>query len=105
MLDRYRIIERPVITEKALAVNGQRRYVFLVHPEANKIQIRDAVQALFTTPEGEPIVVTDVNTIRTKGKMKRFRAVRRVTVGKTATTKKAIITVAEGQSIQLFEGV
>jgi len=105
MLDRYQIIERPVITEKALGVNGQRRYVFQVHPNANKIQIRDAVQALFTTPEGQPIVVTDVNTIRTKGKTKRFRTMRRVTVGKTATTKKAIVTVAEGQSIQLFEGV
>lgn len=105
MLDRYNIIQRPVITEKALAVNNQRRYVFLVHPEANKIQIKDAVQALFTTPEGVPVVVTEVNTIRTKGKLKRFRAMKRVTVGKTATTKKAIITVAEGQSIQLFEGV
>jgi large subunit ribosomal protein L23 len=105
MLDRYSIIQRPVITEKALAVNNQRRYVFLVHPDANKIQIRDAVQALFTTPEGEPVVVTDVNTIRKAGKTKRFRAMRRITVGKTATTKKAIVTVAEGQSIQLFEGV
>ena len=105
MPDLYQIIERPVVTEKALEANGQRRYVFVVHPDANKIQIRDAVQKLFTTPEGQPLVVTDVNTINVKGKTKRFRAFRKVSVGKTAGYKKAIVTLAEGQSIQIFEGV
>jgi large subunit ribosomal protein L23 len=57
MLSIYDIIERPVITEKALGANGERRYVFYVAPKANKIQIKDAVQKLFTTPEGQPVTL------------------------------------------------
>jgi large subunit ribosomal protein L23 len=105
MPDMYQIIERPIITEKALAAGGDRQYAFVVHREANKFQIRDAVQKLFTTPEGQPVVVTAVNTITIKGKTKRFRAFGRANVGKTSGFKKAIVTVAEGQSIQIYEGV
>jgi large subunit ribosomal protein L23 len=105
MPDVYSIIERPVITEKALELNGQRRYAFIVHPDANKIQVREAVEKLFTTPEGEPIKVTDVNTMNVKGHTKRFRAPGRTTIGKTKGYKKAIVTLAEGQSIAIFEGV
>lgn len=105
MPDLYRIIERPIITEKALEANGQRRYAFVVNKGANKIQIREAVESLFTQPDGQPLIVTDVNTLNVKGKEKRFRAFGRYSVGKTTGYKKAIVTLAEGQSIQIFEGV
>lgn len=105
MPDIYSVIERPVITEKALEINGQRRYAFIVHKDANKIQVRQAIELLFKTPEGESLTVTDVNTLNVKGRTKRFRAPGRVTVGKTKGYKKAIVTLAEGQSIAIFEGV
>jgi large subunit ribosomal protein L23 len=94
-----------VITEKALAENGQRRYVFIVNKDANKIQIREAIEKLFTTPDGDPLKVTDVNTIVVKGRTKNFRAFGRFNRAKTPDFKKAIVTLAEGQSIQIFEGV
>jgi large subunit ribosomal protein L23 len=105
MPDLYKVIERPLITEKALELNGQRKYAFVVHPDANKFQIREAVEALLTDPEGNKVTVTAVNTIVTRGKAKRFRAFGRVSVGRTATVKKAVVTLAEGQSLQIFEGV
>jgi len=104
-VDIYNVIERPLVTEKALEGNGQRRYAFLVHPKANKIQVREAIQALFTQPDGSPVTVTDVNTLTVRGRQKRFRAFGRASVGRTANRKKAIVTLAEGQSIQIFEGV
>lgn len=105
MPDLYNIIERPIITEKALLESGQRRYVFVVHKAANKVQIREAIQKLFTQPDGQPLTVTDVNTLIVKGKEKRFRAFGRASVGRTSGYKKAVVTLAEGQSIQIFEGV
>jgi large subunit ribosomal protein L23 len=105
MPDLYRIIERPLITEKALGINAERRYAFVVSSAANKLQIKEAVEALFTTPEGGKLTVTDVNTMNVKGRTKRFRAFGRLSVGKTSGYKKAIVTLAEGQSIQIFEGV
>ena len=105
MADLYSIIERPLITEKALMINNQRRYAFVVNLKANKFEIKDAVQKLFTQPDGAPIVVTDVNTMRVKGKEKRFRAFGRYTTGKATDYKKAIVTLAEGQTLQIFEGV
>lgn len=105
MPDVYNIIERPIITEKGLEVNGQRRYAFVVHKDANKIQIRQAIEKLFTTPEGQPLKVTAVNTVSIHGKVKRFRAFGRASVGRSSGYKKAYVTVAEGQSIQIFEGV
>ena len=105
MPDLYNIIERPLITEKALEANGQRRYAFVVNKDANKIQIRDAVQKLFTQPDGKPLTVTAVNTMVVKGKQKRFRAFGRASVGRQSDVKKALVTLAEGQSITIFEGV
>lgn len=104
-VDIYNTIERPLVTEKALAINGQRRYAFVVNKDANKIQIKQAIEALFTQPDGKGVNVTAVNTIVVKGKEKRFRAFRRATVGRTPDFKKAVVTLAEGQSIQIFEGV
>jgi len=105
MPDLYSTIERPLITEKALEANGARKYAFVVHKDANKIQIKDAIQALFTQPGGEPIVVLAVNTMNVKGKSKRFRAFGRATAGKTSGYKKAVVTLVEGQSLEIFEGV
>jgi len=105
MPDLYQVIERPLITEKALELNGQRKYAFVVHPDANKFQIRDAVEALLTDPEGNKVTVTAVNAINIRGKVKRFRAFGRYSTGRKATIKKAVVTLAEGQSLQIFEGV
>ena len=105
MPDLYNIIERPLITEKALEANGQRRYAFVVNKDANKIQIREAVEKLFTQPDGKPVNVVAVNTMVTKGKQKRFRAFGRTSVGRASDVKKALVTLAEGQSITIFEGV
>lgn len=102
----YEIIERPIITEKSLTMNGERKYAFVVHPDANKFQIREAVETLFKDGEGEgKLTVTSVNTINVKGKTKRYRLFGRFSQGKTPGYKKAVVTLAEGQSIQLFEGV
>ena len=101
----YDVIIRPVITEKALGENGLRRYVFVVHKDANKVQVKEAVQKLFTGAEGQALNVTAVNTLNVKGEIKRFRTMKKMSVGKTPGYKKAIVTLAEGQSITLFEGV
>jgi large subunit ribosomal protein L23 len=90
----YNTILRPVITEKALTMSGERKYAFVVH-----------VEKLFTTTEGGAITVTTVNTILTKGRTKRYRMFGRSSTGRTPSVKKAIVTVAEGQAIQIFEGV
>lgn len=102
----YEIIERPIITEKSLTMNGERKYAFAVHPDANKFQIREAVETLFTDGDSEgKLTVTAVNTMIVKGKTKRYRVFGRYSVSKTPGYKKAVVTLAEGQSIQLFEGV
>lgn len=105
MPDMYQIIERPVITEKGLEINAQRKYAFIVHKEANKHQIKAAVEALFVQPDGQTVLVTAVNTINVKGRAKRFRTAGRYTQGRTPGYKKALVTLAEGQSLQIFEGV
>ena len=102
----YEVIERPIITEKSLTMNGERKYAFAVHADANKFQIRDAVETLFTDGEGEgKLTVTAVNTMIVKGKIKRYRVFGRNSVSKTPGYKKAVVTLSEGQSIKLFEGV
>ena len=77
----YDVIIRPVITEKSMADMGEKKYTFLVHPEANKTQIKEAVEKMF-----EGTKVKSVNTINSDGKKKR----RGMVVGKTAKTKKEI---------------
>lgn len=101
----YNTILRPVITEKALTMNGERKYAFVVHIDANKFQIREAVEKLFTTADGGVLTVTNVNTILTKGRTKSYRMFGRSSTGRTPSVKKAYVTVAEGQVIQIFEGV
>lgn len=89
------VLKRPIITEKATALMEQGKYVFEVDRNANKTQIKQAVEQIFN------VKVTKVNTIRQKGKLRRQGR----TQGRTREIKKAIVTLAEGQSIPIFEGL
>jgi large subunit ribosomal protein L23 len=102
----YDIIKRPIITEKGLSGVENGKYVFEVHTEANKNQVREAVETLFTNAgDGAALQVVAVNTFIVKGRTKRFRSGRTFKMGKTPNYKKAVVTLAQGQAIQLFEGV
>ena len=93
----YDVILKPVITEKSMAGMGEKKYTFLVHPEANKSMIKEAVEKMFEGTE-----VKSVNTMNMDGKKKR----RGYTVGTTAKTKKAIVTLTENsKDIEIFEGL
>lgn len=93
----YDVILKPVITEKSMEAMGEKKYTFLVHPEANKIQIKEAVEKMF-----EGTKVKRVNTSNKQGKMKR----RGMTLGRTAKTKKAIVQLTEAsKDIEFFEGM
>ena len=93
----YDVILKPVITEKSMAGMSEKKYTFLVHPEANKTMIKEAVEKMF-----EGTKVAKVNTMNIDGKKKR----RGMTVGKTAKTKKAIVQLtADSKDIEIFEGL
>ncbi len=93
----YDVILKPVVTEKSMAGAGEKKYTFLVHPEANKTQIKEAVEKMF-----EGAKVAKVNTMNMDGKKKR----RGTTVGRTAKTKKAIVQLTEGsKDIEIFAGL
>ena len=96
MKDPRDVIIAPVVSEKSYALLEQNVYTFLVHPDASKPEIHDAVEAIFGVRS------LKVNTLNRKGKRKRNR--RTVTFGKRPDTKRAIVTLAEGDSIDLFEG-
>jgi large subunit ribosomal protein L23 len=89
------IIIRPVVSEKSYALLDAGVYTFVVAPDANKLQIREAVETIFN------VRVTKVNTLNRKGKRKRNR--RNFTFGKRSDTKRAIVTLAAGDRIELFE--
>src|SRR4051812_43170201 len=91
----YDVIVSPVVTEKSTAASEHNKVLFNVHLDATKADIKSAIEALFS------VKVSKVNTLRRLGKTKRFRN----TVGKLSDTKKAIITLAEGQSIDIGSGV
>jgi large subunit ribosomal protein L23 len=101
MKDVYSIIERPLLTEKTMDSTSAGKYTFRVAKDANKIEIGQAVEKIFSQP-GKPINVVKVNTISVKGKKRR---VGRFKQGSSSDWKKAIVTLAEGQSITLFEGL
>jgi large subunit ribosomal protein L23 len=96
MSDPRSVILRPVVSEKSYSLLDQGVYTFLVAPDANKIEIRHAVEVIFG------VNVINVNTLNRPGKRKRNR--RQQTFGKRADTKRAIVTLAPGQSIPIFEG-
>lgn len=93
----YDVILKPVITEKSMNATSERKYTFLVHPEANKTQVKEAVEKMFPGTK-----VEKVNTMNIPGKTKR----RGTTVGKTAKTKKAIVKLtAQSKEIEIFSGL
>ncbi len=92
----YDVILRPVVTEKSMGQMGERKYTFFVHPEANKVMIKEAVEKMFDAK------VEKVNTMNIQGKMKR----RGLVVGKTAKQKKAVVKLtADSKEIEIFAGL
>jgi large subunit ribosomal protein L23 len=89
------VIIRPVVSEKSYALLDRGVYTFVVAPDANKTTIRQAVESVFN------VQVVKVNTLNRKGKRKRNR--RGATFGRRPDTKRAVVTLAEGQEIALFE--
>ena len=87
------VIIRPVVSEKSYAAIERNTYTFLVDTRANKTEIKEAVQAIWG------VRVTSVNTMNRVGKMKR----RGFTSGKRADEKRAVVTLAEGDAIEIFE--
>ena len=87
----YDVILKPIVTEKSMNAMGEKKYTFLVHPEANKSQIKEAVEKMF-----EGTKVKSVNTMNMDGKNKR----RGMVVGKTAKSQKAIVALTESQPVR-----
>ena len=96
MKDPRSVILRPVVSEKSYSLLDSGVYTFIVDPDANKIEIRQAVESIFG------VRVEKVNTLNRSGKRKRNR--RSFTYGKRPDTKRAIVTLAPGDRIELFEG-
>lgn len=93
---RYRVIQRPLFTEKSTRMQEQQnQYVFAVDPGANKHEIADAIEKLFGV---------SVRSVRTQGHMGKIRRMGRF-AGRRADWKKAIVTLAEGDSIDLYENI
>ena len=97
-LEASQIILRPVISEKSLDETQRGKYTFAVHDDANKFQIKAAVEELFK------VNVAEVNVLTTKPKEKRRNTRRGRTSGYTSPWRKAIVTVAAGEKIEFFEG-
>ncbi|WP_294620554.1 50S ribosomal protein L23 [uncultured Roseovarius sp.] len=91
----YDVIRKPVITEKATMASEHNAVVFEVHMDANKPQIKEAIEALFG------VKVKAVNTTITKGKQKRFRG----QLGRRNDVKKAYVTLEEGNTIDVTTGL
>jgi large subunit ribosomal protein L23 len=88
------VLLKPVVSEKSYALLDEGKYTFIVAPDANKTQIKQAVQAVFS------VKVTGVNTLNRQGKRKRTRT----GFGQRAGSKRAIVTLAEGDRIDIFGG-
>ena len=98
-LDAAQVVLRPVISEKSMDQTNRHKYTFAVADDANKMQIKAAVEELFK------VTVLDVNVLTAKSKEKSRNRRRGRTVGHTSPWKKAIVTVKQGDSIEFFEGV
>jgi large subunit ribosomal protein L23 len=88
------ILIKPVVSEKSYALLDENKYTFIIDPRANKTQVKQAVETIFS------VKVISVNTINRQGKRKRTRT----GYGRRANTKRAIVTLAEGDSIDIFGG-
>jgi large subunit ribosomal protein L23 len=95
------IIVRPVVSEKSIDQATHGKYTFRVHPHANKIQIKAAVEELYAT---DKVTVVGVNVLSTKPKLKVRNTRRGKITGSVAAWRKAVVTLAPGQKIPFFEG-
>jgi len=93
------VLKRPIITEKVSAQNESGKYGFVVDINANKVEIKKAVEQMYG------VTVADVNTMRYAGKSKTRYTKSKVISGKTAAFKKAIVTVADGEVIDFYSGI
>lgn len=91
----YDVLVRPLVTEKSSAAAELNKLTFAISPTATKTDVKNAVEGLFK------VTVTKVNTIKTEGKVKRFRG----RPGQRSDLRKAVVTLAEGQSIDLAAGL
>lgn len=89
------VLRNPIVTEKSTLLQSRNKYVFEVAPKANKAQVREAVERAFD------VKVVSVNITMIPGEIRRIGPRRQV---KTSSTKKAIVTVKAGDTIQIFEG-
>ena len=90
--DHRDVLIAPVVSEKSYGLLDDNKYTFVVHPDANKTEIKIAVEKIFN------VKVTSVNTLNRKGKTRRTKS----GLGKRKDTKRAIVSVAAGQSIDIF---
>lgn len=90
------VLKRPIVTEKMTGLNKQGKYAFEVELKANKLEIGKAIEKMYG------VNVTSVHTLRSLGKKRSKNINGRVVTGKTPTTKKAIVTVAEGEVIDIY---
>jgi large subunit ribosomal protein L23 len=104
MKSAYEIIIRPIVTEKSVFSSNEHKYVFEVAKRANKYEIASAVEKIQADLKNK-VTVVSVNTSRSPGKMRRVRMFGRASQGFASGYKKAIVTLAEGQQIELVEGV
>jgi large subunit ribosomal protein L23 len=94
-LDQHHILMHPVLTEKSTALReGQNKVAFAVHPSANKIEVKAAVEKMLN------VKVVDVNMMSVRGKIKRLGRF----AGRKPNWKKAIVTLKPGQKLDIFEG-
>ena len=94
MKDPRDVILAPVVSEKSYGLLDENTYTFVVHPSANKTEIKQAVQAIFD------VKVLSVNTLNRKGKRKRTKQI----LGQRKATKRALVTLAPDDKIEIFEG-
>ncbi|MDC1152640.1 50S ribosomal protein L23 [Nitrospinaceae bacterium] len=95
-MDMYQVVIKPLVTEKGTMMLSEGNWVtFRVHPDANKIEVREAVQKIFS------VSVLQVNTQIVRGKRRRFGK----TMGQSKPWKKAMVRLKEGDKIEIFEGV
>ncbi len=95
-MDMYQVVIKPLVTEKGTMMLSEGNWVtFRVHPDANKIDVREAIQKIFS------VSVLQVNTQIVRGKRKRFGK----TMGQSKAWKKAMVRLKEGDKIEIFEGV
>jgi large subunit ribosomal protein L23 len=95
MRDAREVLVKPVVTEKSTNLLSENKYTFIVNPEANKIEIKHAIEKMFK------VHVAEVRTMAVRGKVKR----RGRYIGRTSDRKKAIVTLRPGDRIAIFEGM